>query len=91
MTNESETIYKYPLSSMSTQEVMMPEHAVILTAQIQHGTLCLWAIVNPEAHVKGRQIEIIGTGWPMPGADRSYIATVPINNGEFIWHIFERL
>jgi len=37
------TTWKYPLEITDEQNLMMPEGAEILTAQMQGGTLCLWA------------------------------------------------
>jgi len=86
------TIWKYPLVITDTQNVMMPEGADILTAQIQHGSgLCVWALVNPDAPQQRREIEILGTGNPAPDAKRRYIATVQMLGGNLVWHIFERV
>lgn len=85
------TIWKYQLNITDTQNVMMPEGAEILTAQIQNGCgLCLWALVNPEAPKQRREIEILGTGNPAPNANRRYISTVQMQGGNLVWHIFER-
>lgn len=63
-TNMIRTIWKYPLKVTDTQDVMMPEGADILTAQMQGVTLCLWALVNPDAPKQRREIEVLGTGNP---------------------------
>lgn len=73
------------------QNLMMPEGAEILTAQIAGGaSLCLWALVNPDAPKQRRVIEILGTGNPAPDVERRYISTVQMAGGALIWHIFER-
>lgn len=85
------TIWKYPLEFTDTQNVMMPEGAEILTAQLQNGGgLCVWALVNPGAPQQRREIEVLGTGNPAPEAKRRYIATVQMQGGKLVWHIFER-
>lgn len=63
------TIWKYPLAITDTQNVMMPEGAEILSAQMQGDTLCLWALVNPDApklsslmKCWGRRMRILGSG-----------------------------
>jgi len=84
------TIWKYPLEATDTQNVMMPEGAEILSAQMQGNMLCLWALVNPAAPNQRREIEVIGTGHPMPDAKRRYISTAQMHGGALVWHIFER-
>lgn len=81
-------IYKYTLKITDTQVVEMPEGAGILTVQMQHGNLCLWALVKPELPTQSRYIRIIGTGNPVPDESLSYIATAQA--GPLVWHIFER-
>ena len=84
------TIWKYSLEATDRQNVMMPEGAQILTAQMQGETLCLWAIVNPEATKQLRYIEVIDTGHSIDDASRRYIATVRMEGGSLIFHVFER-
>ena len=84
------TTWKYPLEITDEQNLMMPEGAEILTAQIQGGTLCLWALVNPAAPKQRRTIEILGTGNPAPDVERKYISTAQMAGGSLIWHVFER-
>lgn len=44
----NKTIYKYPLDVTDVQEIKLPVGAEILTVQAQNGTLCLWALVDPQ-------------------------------------------
>lgn len=83
-------IYKFPLKITDTQTVEMPPSAKILTAQMQNGNLCLWALVDaePELEKQPRVIEIIGTGNPFPERLRRYISTVQISAE--VWHVFEQ-
>ena len=82
------TIWKYPLQITDRQFVMLPEGARILTVQMQGKQLCLWAMMNPDALPKRREIQIIGTGHDVSDADGRYIATVQMQ--ALVWHIFER-
>ncbi len=84
------TIWKYHLEITDTQNVMMPEGAEILSAQMQGDSLCLWALVNPDAPKQRREIEVLGTGNPAPDAKRRYISTTQMHGGALVWHIFER-
>lgn len=83
------TIWKYPIPYLTPlREIEMPEGAEILTAQIQNGVLCLWAIVDTSKPETTRVIEIIGTGHEIQKGERKYIGTVYPDNG-LVWHIFE--
>jgi len=86
-------IWKYPLALTDLQLISMPEKAEILSVADQDGTLCLWAMVDPNAlRSEVRAIEIIGTGNPIStpiGYARLFIGTAVMR--PFVWHVFERL
>ena len=47
------TIFKKTLFlDKGTQDVEFPKGAEILTAQMQNGQACIWAIVDPKAALK---------------------------------------
>jgi hypothetical protein len=98
------TIHKFKISLVSRQKVVMPNGAVILTAQMQRDQMCLWAIVpfnpdpfrkttefnpNEQSVYQTRIIEVFGTGHPMDDSPRKYISTVLTDDGDFVWHVFE--
>lgn len=84
------TIYKYPIKLADVQTLNLPFGAEILTIQMQHGNLCLWAKVQENVgDTEARTIEVFGTGQPMDFDSRTYIATV--QDGSFVWHVFERI
>lgn len=84
------TIYKYPIEITDSQAVLIPVDAKLLTVQIQNEKLCLWAMFDEKKHIsKLRTIEVFGTGNLIPPGNRVYISTV--QDGVFVWHIFERL
>lgn len=84
------TIWKYPLEITDEQNIRMPKGANILTAQIQGGTLCLWAIVDPKAPLVSRWIGIVGTGHPMAQEmECVYLGTAQMAGGALVWHVFE--
>ena len=84
------TTWKFRLELADEQTLMMPEGAEILSAQMQGETLCMWALVEPDAPKQRRVIEIIGTGNPASDTDRRYISTVQMCSGALVWHIFEK-
>ena len=86
------TIWKYELEITDNQNILMPISAEILTVQMQDGTPCLWALVNPKAETESRFLEIFGTGHPVScdlGSARKYISTLQMSNGELVFHVFE--
>lgn len=82
-------IYKYPLQLTDTQVIMMPRRAEILDVQVQKGQIQLWAMVDVEEPLTPRTFHIIGTGNKFTKKGRRYIST--IQDGAFVWHIFEVL
>ena len=86
------TIWKYTILLTDDQTVRMPEGATILSAQVQKGSICLWALVDPSAtQTKERAIEVFGTGNPIEPGNRQFISTVQTAAGAFVWHVFEKL
>ena len=71
---------------------MMPKGAEILSVQVQADVLCLWALVDPDAKLQKRVIEILGTGNPIdvPGVTHKFIGTVQMRGGSLVWHVFEQ-
>lgn len=89
---QGHSIWKFPLTVTDYQTLTMPEGAEILSVQDQDGALCLWALVDPQAPMVERLIEVFGTGHPIPtnmGISRNYLASV--QQGRFVWHVFERI
>lgn len=80
-------IWKYELQLTDRQTVVMPIGSEILSVDNQRGSLCLWAMADPEQPEQNRNIEIIGTGNPMLDGRREFIGTVVMN--PFVWHVFE--
>lgn len=88
-------IWKYMLRiTDDEQKVSMPPGAQILSAQFQENesgtkSLYIWAMVDIALvdHAE-RTIRIYGTGNPIEqGIDLRFINTV--QQGRFVWHVFE--
>lgn len=83
------TIWKFGLDLKDEQMIEMPAGAIILSVQYQHGSLCLWALVDPTQTTVGRAIRIVGTGHPADDVNaHDYIGTVQAHGGNFVWHVF---
>ena len=83
-------VYKYILQMADTQEIELPEGAEILSVQLQHGGLTLWALVNPDIDKVIRTIEILTTGNEAYDHSRKFINTVQLAEGSLVYHFFER-
>lgn len=86
-------IWKFPLLTVGMQNVKMPIDSEILCVQNQNDTPCLWALVYPEKEIEERCIEMFGTGHNIycdMGVDRKYLSTIQLNDGELVFHFFER-
>lgn len=88
----SQTIWKFPLDIADEVRVRMPAGAKVLSVGDQCGTLCLWALVDPEAPKEMRHFIIHGTGHPVlptPFGELVHLGTVVQFGGDFVWHVFE--
>ena len=83
-------VYKYILQMADLQEVELPEDAEILSVQLQHGGLTLWAYVTPGLPEVPRVIEILTTGNEVADYVREFISTVQLADGSLVYHFFER-
>jgi len=87
------TVYKYPLTWVTEQTVLLPKGAEVLTAMLQNDDLILWAMVDTDAPLTERYFQVYGTGHEISDApdDMAYISTVRMQTAgtELIWHIFE--
>ena len=46
------TILKYPIKEpTSLYKLTLPRNAKILTIQVQHGTACVWAIIDDDPEI----------------------------------------
>ncbi len=86
------TIFKYPIQITDEQEIFLPDKANILTVQTQYGQPHIWALCNPKEVPMSRTLFICGTGNPIDSiADKKYIGTFQMDNGLFVWHLFEKI
>lgn len=83
-------IWKYPLTVMNEQTLILPPGAQLLTVQVQDERPCLWALVDERAPSRQmRHLAIYGTGHPLPENPGTYIGTFQLRGGAFVGHVFE--
>ena len=85
------TIWKYPLKVTDEQIINLPIGSEYLSVQVQNGTPCLWAKVNPQENVIIRvKIVTVGTGHPADHVNEymQFLGTYQLFDGEFVGHVF---
>jgi len=87
----AKTIWKYSLSAANGVSLKMPHDAQILCIQIQNGTPCMWALVDPSADKDERVFNTYGTGHPFAENPQEYIGTYQLSGGTLVFHVFELL
>lgn len=88
------TIWKYSLQSerTGTNVIKMREGAHVISVQIQHGDVCLWAIVDTDKPDEERKFYIVFTGQEIPGEafnnfELVFCGTVQMEG--IVIHVFE--
>jgi hypothetical protein len=69
---------------------MMPIHSEIISIQAQRGKIAVWAIVDSkETETAERNFCLIESGQEMPERMLQFLATVQLDDGEYVLHVFE--
>lgn len=83
-------VYKYAIPIVDEFYLELPCGAQILSVQVQRNQPCIWALVNPQEHKKSRRLfRFAGTGHPISSANLLFIGTFQMDNGAFVFHLFE--
>jgi hypothetical protein len=89
----SRRVFKYPVSGSALVanhgmfDLELPIGAQVVHVSMQHGQLCLWALVDPDAAAERREFVMCGTGHPVP-ENATHVQSFLMDDGEFVWHIF---
>lgn len=87
----SQAIWKFPLKPEDRQTIAMPAGARILSLQVQSGTPCIWALVDPKKpEVQHHEIVMHGTGHTFEGDPGAFLGTIQMFNGSLVLHVFEK-
>lgn len=89
-----QTIHKYPLSTGGYSPIHLSKGYKILSAEMQHGNIQVWIMVNPVIQVNPEKVElrVVATGEQLEYgfADvHDFINTVI--DGPLVWHIFQKV
>jgi hypothetical protein len=83
------TIWKFPLLTVDQQTIPARKGAKPLAVQVQHGQLCLWALVDPNAEPAEMRVWVHGTGHIVTAeAPKHYLGTVQFMGGQLVFHVF---
>lgn len=83
------TIYKYPILIEDKQVVSMPINAEILTAQIQNGVPCIWALVDTSSPLSDVLVRVYPTGGEVATSPNlKYCGTFQMIGGGLVFHVF---
>lgn len=88
------TILKYSVPEIGPGEFTLdlPLGAVALTVQLQPGLgMRLWALVDPGAPTEKRVFQVFYTGEFFDPTGYAWLATVPLDDGRMVLHVFEKL
>jgi len=82
-------IWKFSFHNFPSTNIMMDPEAQVIHVAYQHGVICLWAMVNPDAVQVVRKFRIFGTGFDFDPNGLNFIGTVLTADEQFVWHVFE--
>ena len=85
-------IFKYEIDlDKREQDLLLPEFAEVLSAQIQRHECQIWALVNPDAMLVMRKFFVFVTGAEVKNHERlRFLGTVQVHGGPIVLHIFEQ-
>jgi len=84
-------IWKFKLDICDRQSIALPKGAKILCVQTQKETPCIWAIVSntKDGGKQYHSFAIYGTGHEHEAIGGTYIGTFQLQEGMFVYHVFE--
>lgn len=82
------TIHKYSIPMEDNVIIDAPKGANWLIADLQHGSLMAWALVDTTVEFVPHAFKIKGTGHDCSDLNSHYKYLNTLQNGPFVWHIF---
>lgn len=91
------SIYKYDVLKLSEKNegatVIEGPITKILTVQVQHDSIMVWAEVDTEMPNRKFEVAAIGTGWPLDANNcvldtHDYLGTLQFMEGHLVLHIY---
>lgn len=87
------TIWKFPLSIVDEQDIVLPVDSHILCVQTQHEVPCIWVELDPAEPMRKlkHRITIEGTGHWVAEDAGSYVGTFQVRGGDLVFHVYDRV
>ena len=90
------TIWKYDIKVIDKEIIIsLPEDTNILHVGCQYKNyVTFWAEVAPGRSMTSREFRIFGTGQPLPQsniAGEEWVHQGTVQDGEFVWHLYEKI
>jgi len=88
-------IWRFPLSPTPGQrhiDLKMPTAAKLLSVALKDDEPCLWAMVDPEARMVERRIEVMATGVDFANPFPPFVGTFvleAIGREALVFHVFD--
>lgn len=81
------TIHKYELKQTTAQTISVPQGADFLHAGLDaNGSICVWAMVDPNRPLKNVTINIFGTGHVFTWLPTTHLGSFVQDC--YVWHVF---
>lgn len=85
-------ILKQELRITDLQVIHLQSFTEILSIQIQNNIPCIWYLCYPDNLLQEITFEIFGTGhYIEDNIERKFIGTFQIDNGKYVFHLFQRI
>ena len=90
------SIFKYDINAAKGGIIEGPI-TKLLTAQVQYGSIMVWAEVDTDAERVKYEIVPVGTGWPLDAPNgncildtHQYLDTVQLAGGSLVFHVYAK-
>lgn len=83
------TIWKFE-PDLTAMTILAPAGATVLSVMEQRDQLQVWALVNSANAPELIQLQIYGTGHPVPENPGRFINTFQMAGGDLIFHAFQQ-
>lgn len=81
-------IFKQKLKRVDLQTISLPWNSNILTVQIQNDEPVIWYECEPNNSLTDIKIAMYPTGLELPHNVGRYIATIQLENGSVVIHVY---
>ena len=83
------TIYKYQIDLQNLDKIFEVPLDRFLTAQLQYGSIMVWAAIDTNLPKQKIKFDVYGTGDPQADTTgKNYLGTVQCLSGNIVLHVF---